>query len=109
VLLPLGGPLADAFLLYLLALGRFSLAAVMLGLTFFLDFVVTVAVVAGEREDPRLLAAVPLLRLVWRPLQLVAAAASALRWARGEPERWRRIHRRNSVVVPARVAARSGS
>jgi len=110
VLLPLGGPLADAFLLYLLALRRFSLAAVMLGLTFLLDLVVTVAVVAGEREDPRLIAAVPFLRLVWRPLQLVAAAGSTVGWLRREPERWRRIRRRNTVVVPAPapVTARSG-
>ena len=107
VLLPLGGPLADAFLLYLLLVGRFTLAAGMLLLTLGLDVALTAAVVVGEREDPRLLADVLWLRLVWRPLQLVAVLGSVVRWARGERERWRRVRRLNSVVVPAAAAERS--
>ena len=101
VLLPLGGPLADAYLLYLLALGRFTTAAVLLLLALVTDILVTAAVVVGEREDRRLLAVVPLLRLVWRPLQLLAVVGSVVRWVRGEDEHWRRVRRLNTVVVPA--------
>ena len=101
VLLPVGGPLADAFLLYLLLVGRPGAVAALLGLSLVLDLVVTAAVVIGEREDPRLLVAVPLLRLVWRPLQLVAVFGSVVRWTRAEGEGWRPVRRLNSVVVPA--------
>jgi len=101
VLVPLGGPLADAFLVYLLAVGRFSTAAGLLLLAMALDLAVTAAVVVWEGEDWRLLGVVPLLRLLWRPLQLVAVIGSVGRWARGEGERWRRVRRLNSVVVPA--------
>jgi hypothetical protein len=100
VLLPLGGPLADAFLLYLLVAGQFTEAAGLLLLALLLDVALTAAVVVGTREDRRLLLVVPLLRLVWRPLQLVALIGSVTRWTRGEGERWRRVRRRNTVVVP---------
>jgi cellulose synthase/poly-beta-1,6-N-acetylglucosamine synthase-like glycosyltransferase len=103
VVMPVGGPVADAFLLYLLLVGRFTTAAGLLLLALLLDLALTAAVVVGEREDPRLLAAVPLLRFVWRPLQLVAVAGSLVRWVRGEGEHWRRVRRLNSVVVPAAV------
>jgi cellulose synthase/poly-beta-1,6-N-acetylglucosamine synthase-like glycosyltransferase len=101
VLLPLGGPLADAFLVYLLLVGRFTTAAGLLLLTVLLEFAVTAAVVIGEHEDRRLLAAVPLQRLVWRPLTLLAVVGSALRWVGGERQHWGQVRRRNSVVVPA--------
>jgi cellulose synthase/poly-beta-1,6-N-acetylglucosamine synthase-like glycosyltransferase len=101
VLLPLGGPLADAFLLYLLLVGRFNTAAVLLLLALGLDLALTAAVVVAEGEDRRMLAVVPLLRLVWRPLQLLAVVGSVARWLSGEGEHWRRIRRRNSVIVPA--------
>jgi len=93
--------------LYLLLVGRFTLAALMLLLTLGLDVALTAAVVVGEREDPRLLADVVWLRLVWRPLQLVAVVGSIVRWVRGEREHWRRVRRLNSVVVPSAAAERS--
>jgi cellulose synthase/poly-beta-1,6-N-acetylglucosamine synthase-like glycosyltransferase len=104
VLLPVGGPLADAFLVYLLAIGRFSAAAALLLLALAVDLAVTAAVVVWEGEEWRLLAAVPLLRLVWRPLQLVAVVGSVGRWVRGEGEHWRRVRRLNSVIVPEGAA-----
>jgi cellulose synthase/poly-beta-1,6-N-acetylglucosamine synthase-like glycosyltransferase len=104
VLLPLAGPLADAFLVYLLVVGNFTMAAGVLALTLVLDIAVTALVVVGEREDPRLLAAVPLLRFVWRPMQLVSVLGSVARWMSGEREHWRRVRRLNSVVVPLAVA-----
>ena len=101
VLLPLGGPLADVFLLYLLLIGHFDTAAVLLLLSLGLDLALTAAVVLAEGEDRRMLAVVPLLRLVWRPLQLVAVVGSVARWLSGEGEHWRRVRRLNSVIVPA--------
>jgi peptidoglycan/xylan/chitin deacetylase (PgdA/CDA1 family)/spore germination protein YaaH/GT2 family glycosyltransferase len=101
VLLPLGGPLADAFLLYLLLVGQFNAAAVLLLLALGLDLALTAAVVLAEGEDRRMLAVVPLLRLVWRPLQLLAVVGSVARWLSGEGEHWRRVRRLNSVIVPA--------
>jgi peptidoglycan/xylan/chitin deacetylase (PgdA/CDA1 family)/GT2 family glycosyltransferase len=107
VLLPLSGPLADAFLLYLLAVGRFGLAAGVLAAGLLLDVAVTAAVVVGEKEDRRLLAAVPLVRFLWRPLTMLAVAGSSVRWVAGERVHWRRIRRRNSVVVPVPTPVRS--
>jgi hypothetical protein len=68
---------------------------------------VTAAVVVAEGEDRRLLAAVPLLRLVWRPLTMVAVVGSLARWVSGEREHWGRVRRLNTVVVPAAVSERS--
>jgi peptidoglycan-N-acetylglucosamine deacetylase len=100
VLLPIGGLLADAFLVYLLAIGQMGPAGVLLLLGVLGDVAVTAAVVLAEREDRRLLAIAPLVRLVWRPLTSIAVVASTARWATGEREHWRRVRRRNSVVVP---------
>ena len=107
LLLPLGGPLTDAFLLYLLAVGRFGLAAGILLLGLAGDIAVTAVAVVGEREDRRLLLVAPLARFVWRPLTTLAVAGSAARWVTGEQERWRRVRRRNTVVVPAPAPARA--
>ena len=59
-----------------------------------LDVAVTAAVVVGEKEDRRLLAAVPLVRFLWRPLTMLAVAGSSVRWVAGERVHWRRIRRR---------------
>jgi hypothetical protein len=106
VLLPLGGPLADAFLVYLVVVGRLTTAAGLLLLTVLLEFAVTAAVVIAEHEDRRLLAAVPLQRLLWRPLTLLAVLGSAIRWVGGEGQHWGRVRRRNSVVVPGAALLR---
>ena len=107
VLLPVAGPLADAFLLYLLVVGRLGLAAGVLLLGLVVDVAVTAGVVIAGREDRRLLVAAPLLRLLWRPLTTFAVVGSTVRWVTGERVHWRRIRRRNSVVVPARAPART--
>jgi len=107
VFLPLSGPLSDAFLLYLLAVGRFGPAAAVLLVSLALDVAVTAAIVVAEKEDRRLLAAVPLQRLLWRPLTMLAVAGSSVRWVTGERVRWRRVRRRNSVVVPEAAPART--
>jgi hypothetical protein len=101
VLLPVGGPLADAFLVYLLVVGNLGMAAAMLGLALALDMVMVCGVVLAEREDARLLLWAPFLRLVWRPLQLFAVFRSVRRWAHGDAELWRKMERYNTVEMPA--------
>jgi peptidoglycan-N-acetylglucosamine deacetylase len=101
VLLPIAGPLADLYLLYLVATGNRPLAALILGLAVVLDLAVAGAAVLAEREDPRLLLAAPLSRLVWRPLQLFAVIGSVRRWTHGDGQRWSKVERYNTVDVPA--------
>jgi hypothetical protein len=100
VLLPLGGPLADAFLLYLVAVGDIGQAAVILALSIALELAMVTAAVLVEREDPRLILWAPFLRLVWRPLQLVAVAGSVRSWIHGDAGQWRTIERYNTVELP---------
>jgi hypothetical protein len=110
VLLPLGGPLADAFLLYLAVVGDVGQAAVILALSIALELVMVTAAVLVEREDLRLLLWAPLLRLVWRPLQLVAVARSVRSWVHGDVGQWRTIERYNSVELPpTRIPVSSGA
>jgi len=105
VLLPLGGPLADAFLVYLAAVGDYGTALLVLALAAALDTALIVVAVLVEREDRRLLWWAPCLRLVWRPLQLFAVIRSVRSWAHGDAEGWRTIERYNSVDVPGRAMA----
>ncbi|HMC81000.1 MAG TPA: glycosyltransferase family 2 protein, partial [Acidimicrobiia bacterium] len=100
VLLPLGGPLADVFLLYLAAVGDIGVALVILALAAGLETVMIVVAVLVEKEDRRLLLWAPFLRLVWRPLQLLAVFRSVRSWAHGDSEGWRTIERYNTVDVP---------
>jgi peptidoglycan-N-acetylglucosamine deacetylase len=100
VLLPLGGPLADAFLLYLAAVGDIGMALVILGLAAALETAMIAVAVLVEKEDRRLLVWAPFLRLVWRPLQLLAVFRSVRSWAHGDAEGWRAIERYNTVDVP---------
>ena len=104
VVLPLLGPIADVYLLYLVFVGGSRAAIAMLGIAVGLDVATCVIVVALEREDWRLAAVAPLLRVVWRPLQLLAVAYSFRRWVQGRGETWRQLERHNSVDV-ARLAA----
>ena len=48
-------------------------------------------------ESLRLLLYVPVLRLVWRPLQLYAIAVSTRRWLSGQSDVWRKVTRYDSV------------
>jgi cellulose synthase/poly-beta-1,6-N-acetylglucosamine synthase-like glycosyltransferase len=99
VVIPVFGPLADVYLLYLLLIGARSQAAGILLLALAADLVVAVLAVAMDRERFRIVLLAPLMRLIWRPLQLWIVVRSAQRFARGEDERWRKITRTNSVVV----------
>jgi hypothetical protein len=100
VLLPLGGPLADVFLVYLVAVGDFGIALIVLALAIVLETVMVAVAVMVEKEDRHLLLWTPFLRLVWRPLQLLAVVRSVRSWAHGDSERWRAIERYNTVPVP---------
>ena len=101
VLIPTLGPLVDVFLLYLWLVGNGEQALVMLGLAVTLDIVVAGVALALDREDPRLLAWVPLMRFVWRPLQLWTATASAARWLNGSTLAWGRLQRYRTVKIAA--------
>jgi cellulose synthase/poly-beta-1,6-N-acetylglucosamine synthase-like glycosyltransferase len=105
VVLPVAGPLADVFLLYLLLVGDMGIAMVILGLALLIDLVVVAVAVLAEGEDRRLLLWVPFLRLVWRPLQLFAVFRSVGRWSLGGAERWRKIERYGTVELPVPGAA----
>jgi hypothetical protein len=59
------------------------------------------AAVLVEGEDPKLLLWAPFLRLVWRPLQLLAVFRSVRTWTHGGSERWRTMERYNTVEMPA--------
>ena len=104
VLLPLLGPVSDLFLLYLLVTGSSRLVLLLLAIGAALDLVVCAWAIALDHEDPRLLLWAPLLRYVWRPLQLLSVARSVRRWIRGQDDTWRRVHRYGTV--PLSVAGR---
>ncbi len=97
VALPVLGPIADVYLVYLVLIGARSQAIGILGLAFVADIALSIVAVAVDRESPSMVLLAPLLRLIWRPLQLWIVACSALRFARGEDESWRQITRHNSV------------
>jgi peptidoglycan-N-acetylglucosamine deacetylase len=99
VALPVLGPLADVYLLYLVVIGAKSQALGILALAFVSDLVLAVVAVALDRERPGIVFLAPLLRIVWRPLQLWIVVSSARRFARGEDESWRKITRYNSVSL----------
>jgi peptidoglycan-N-acetylglucosamine deacetylase len=97
--LPVLGPLADVYLVYLVLIGARDQAVAILALAFAADLVLAVVAVAADREAAKIVLMAPLLRLVWRPLQLWIVVSSARRFARGESESWRKITRHNSVAV----------
>jgi peptidoglycan-N-acetylglucosamine deacetylase len=104
VALPVLGPFADFYLLYLVLIGAKSQALGILALAFIADLALAVVAVAMDRERPSIVLLAPLMRLVWRPLQLWIVVRSALRFVRGEDELWRKITRHNSVAEqPSRV------
>jgi peptidoglycan-N-acetylglucosamine deacetylase len=66
-------------------------------LAFVSDLILAALAVAIDRERPSIVLLAPLLRVVWRPLQLWIVASSTRRFARGEDVSWRKITRHNSV------------
>jgi peptidoglycan-N-acetylglucosamine deacetylase len=97
VALPVLGPFADLYLLYLVLIGAKSQALGILALAFAADMALAIAAVAMDRERPAIVLLAPLMRIVWRPLQLWIVVLSARRFAHGKDETWRKITRRNSV------------
>ena len=101
VLLPLTGPLTDLFLVYLVLVHNLSEATLILLLAGVGDLVVCALIILLTRENRRLLLYVPLLRLLWRPLQLFAVVASTARWLGGRADGWRKVTRYGSVDAKA--------
>ncbi|MBV8980261.1 MAG: glycosyltransferase [Acidimicrobiia bacterium] len=101
VLLPLTGPFMDAYVLYLLVARQWETAALMALAAIAIDAAVMVMAVLMDGERKRDLALVPLVRVVWRPLQLAAVVLSVHRWLHGLSDSWRRVPRYNTVPAPA--------
>jgi len=105
VILPLLSPLADLFLLYLLAVHDNSEIATVLGIAILADLLLVAAAVALDGESLRMVILAPLLRLVWRPLQLVVLARATRRWAVGDGELWRKVTRYGHIATADRPPA----
>ena len=103
VVLPLVGPASEVFLLYLLMVRNLGEAGGIVAIAVISDIVISAFIVLANREPLRMIAYVPLLRLVWRPLQLYAIAASTTRWLSGQSDGWRKVTRYNTV--DARIGA----
>jgi len=97
VVLPLAGPLIDLYLLWLLVSGRWPTALLVMGVGAAIDLAVVGMAVWMEHEDPFFLLLTPMVRLVWRPLQLAAVVLSVHRWVHGATESWRKVRRYNTV------------
>jgi cellulose synthase/poly-beta-1,6-N-acetylglucosamine synthase-like glycosyltransferase len=100
VVLPALGPFADLWLLYLVLTGAFGIAAGVLAVAVVADLVVAALAVAADGERWSLVALSPLLRLLWRPLQLVVVVRSLRRWAVGADQGWDKVGRYDTVFVP---------
>jgi cellulose synthase/poly-beta-1,6-N-acetylglucosamine synthase-like glycosyltransferase/spore germination protein YaaH/peptidoglycan/xylan/chitin deacetylase (PgdA/CDA1 family) len=101
VVLPLTGPFIDLYLLYMLLTGQFVSAAVVALAAVLIDLAVVAFAVLMDGEPKRYVLLAPLMRVLWRPLQLVAVALSVHAWIHGATESWRRVRRYNSVPAHA--------
>lgn len=101
VLLPAAGPIVDFFLLWLLLNGDWSPAAGMLALAIAAEVMLAAWALRTDGESLRHLWLVPIARVVWRPLLLLAVAGSLRKWLLGQSVHWRKARRRNTVAVPA--------
>jgi hypothetical protein len=97
--LPLLGPVIDAYLVYLALVGQWTTIAYILGIGIALDVAVVALATLIDGEDLRYIALTPLMRILWRPLQLVAVLVSVNRWVHGSTETWRKVRRYNTVPV----------
>ena len=106
VVLPLFGPFTDLFLVYLLLVHNFNEAGGVVALSVAADLAVCAVAVVLNRERWSMLLYVPLLRLVWRPIQLYAIGASMTKWLGGETDFWRTVTRYGTVagVLPSEKA-----
>jgi peptidoglycan-N-acetylglucosamine deacetylase len=99
VVLPAFGPFADLWLLFLVFTGQLGLAAGVLAISIAADLAVAALAVAADGERWSLVALAPLLRLLWRPLQLVVVIRSLRRWAVGAEQHWDKIDRYDTVCL----------
>jgi peptidoglycan/xylan/chitin deacetylase (PgdA/CDA1 family) len=109
VILPALGPFADVWLVYLVLSGELGLAAGVLALAIAADLVVAALAVAADGERWSLVALAPLLRLLWRPLQLAVVIRSLRRWAVGADQHWDKVGRYDTVFVPIEEAAEAAA
>ncbi|MEO5678960.1 MAG: glycosyltransferase [Acidimicrobiales bacterium] len=99
VVMPLLSPLADLFLLYLLVVHANGEVLTILGIAVLADLLLAVVAVALDGERIHVILFAPLLRLLWRPLQLIVLARATRRWAVGDEERWRKVTRYGHVAA----------
>jgi hypothetical protein len=98
------GPFADLWLVYLVLTGQLGVAAGVLAVAVVADLVVSALAVAADGERWSLVALAPLLRLLWRPLQLAVVIRSLRRWAVGAEQHWDKVGRYDTVyLAPADV------
>jgi len=97
VILPLLSPLADLFLVYLLVVHAKGEVVTVLGIAIVADIALATLAIALDGERLRMIFFAPLLRVLWRPLQLVVLARASRRWAIGGSERWRKVTRYGHV------------
>jgi len=100
VVLPVLGPFADLWLVYLVFTGQMGVAAGVLAVAVLADLVVSALAVAADGERWSLVALAPLLRLLWRPLQLAVVIRSLRRWAVGAEQQWDKVGRYDTVYFP---------
>src|SRR5207253_5635360 len=100
VVLPALGPFADLWLVYLVATGQMGVAAGVLAVAVAADLLVAALAVAADGERWSLVALSPLLRLLWRPLQLAVVIRSLRRWAVGDNQGWDKVPRYDTVYLP---------
>ncbi|MGE5612654.1 MAG: glycosyltransferase [Bacillota bacterium] len=102
IVLPIASPVTDFYLLWIFLTGtpeRIVWIALLVAMV--ADLIVVALVILAEHEEWRLLWVVPMLRWVWRPIQVFAVLSASSRWARGEEQRWHPSARFNTVVAPA--------
>ena len=99
VVLPAFGPFADLWLVYLVFTNEMGVAASVLAVAVAADLVVAALAVAADGERWSLVALAPLLRLLWRPLQLVVVIRSLRRWAVGADQHWDKVDRYDTVCL----------
>ena len=107
VLLPAAAPIVDFFLLWLILNGDWSPAMGMLLLALIAESILAIWALRTDRESLKQLWLLPLARLIWRPLMLIAVSGSLTSWLRGRNVQWKQLHRKNSVQVPTPTSEKS--
>jgi cellulose synthase/poly-beta-1,6-N-acetylglucosamine synthase-like glycosyltransferase len=97
LLLPVFGPLADLWAIWSLANGQLGIVTFTLLVAIVLDLGLTAAAVVIDRERWTLVALIPAVHLIWRPLLLVVVTRSAATWLSGRTQTWHKITRYASV------------